>query len=234
MRDDTTADYICGRMIDLIETRPLYCIKITEFVKFANIGRSTFYMYFDSVYDVLQKVEDEFFDVALQVDSYDPMTDLLVDDDATVRSLGPVMRHLQENLRLIRILSGPNGDPAFEARMVNYIRNLGMQFSKVHNNAISSEEQRGLSAFVAGGAMAALKWWANHENDYDSKTAFRVFLLESRNIVHLLQSGLPSAENAPLVTPPPAPSNEVGPARAGNRFPRAHPAPPVRQPTTAR
>ncbi|MCB0910051.1 MAG: hypothetical protein KDB60_00360 [Propionibacteriaceae bacterium] len=196
-------------MVDLLETRPLYCLKITEFVKFAGIGRSTFYMYFDSVYDVLQKVEDEFFDAMQRVDSYDPITDLLIRDDDTARSLGPVMDYLGKNLRLIRILSGPNGHPAFEARMVGYIRDLGIQFSKAHNTTATDEEQVQLSEFVAGGAMASLKWWANHEGNFNSDAAFRIFLLESRSIVRLLQSGR-RREGAASLQPQQAPGRAIG------------------------
>lgn len=51
---------ICEKLLDILEITPFQTIKVTEFVRFAGISRSCFYLYFDSIYSVVQKLEDDF------------------------------------------------------------------------------------------------------------------------------------------------------------------------------
>jgi AcrR family transcriptional regulator len=50
-RENTEA-YICAKFLDLVETKPFYTIKVKELAEYASISRSTFYLYFDSIYAV--------------------------------------------------------------------------------------------------------------------------------------------------------------------------------------
>ena len=57
---ERTERQIWGALIALMEEKPLDKIKVTELTQRAGISRSTFYSYYDSVYDVLQDIEDDF------------------------------------------------------------------------------------------------------------------------------------------------------------------------------
>ena len=54
--------YICSKFLEMMDKTPFYKMKVLEFSKYAKIGRSTFYTYFDSMAAVAQRIEDQLLD----------------------------------------------------------------------------------------------------------------------------------------------------------------------------
>lgn len=46
---------------DLLSTKDINQIHVKEITEILGINRSTFYLYYDSIYDILQEIEDNFF-----------------------------------------------------------------------------------------------------------------------------------------------------------------------------
>lgn len=152
---------ICTKLLELMETRPYESIRVTELAKYAGIGRSTFYLHFDSIYAVLQKIEDDFIAGLPEEDSYS--TELLRNDR---RSKIEYFRYLQEHKRTYRVLNGPNGDPSFRVRLNNRSRRILL------NNAAAAPdtprkatEQRLIYEFFQGGNDQMISWWLEHDDD---------------------------------------------------------------------
>lgn len=55
-----TERQICDAFFELMKEKSCSAIKVAELTRIAGISRSTFYVYFDSIDDVLQTVEDDF------------------------------------------------------------------------------------------------------------------------------------------------------------------------------
>lgn len=154
-----TEEAICDALLDLMEEQPLRTIKVTKLVERAGVSRSTFYAYFDCIEDVVQRIEDDYFEHGPSEEP--PLTYTL--DDAQWRRYMQVM---SQNLRTYGILTGPNGDPAFTARLEERDRML-MEGSAPQSDSDrhSSVEREVVHEFVHGGKMRAARWWAEHSDE---------------------------------------------------------------------
>lgn len=157
--------FICEKLLDMIELIPFQKIKVTEFVKFAGISRSSFYVYFDSVYSAVQKIEDDFIE-GLTEDGHIilPQPSAHADESNMDPRLLSKVEYLHKNLRMIRILTGENGDPTFQVRMANRTwRLIHKQYA--HKSHISEARRKMMCSYLCGGQLNLLRWYANHEEE---------------------------------------------------------------------
>lgn len=156
---------ICQKLIDMMETTSFFDIKVKDFVEFAGISRSTFYLYFDSLYDVLQKIEDDFLD-GMFSESVTVQTVKTRQMEKPNAHFAIKVEYIERNKRLFSILLGPNGDPSFSARLVNRYKRIVTE-SWRGNQTIDQEHIELLSEYVAAGQIQALKWWVSREPEMD-------------------------------------------------------------------
>ena len=111
-------ELIFDKTLEMMEERPFYKIKVSDLTNAAKIGRSTFYLHFDSIYDVVEKIEDgcicgllEQSAASLQMQSLPDSKQLML----------PTMllnaKYMREHSREFRLLLGPNGDSAFSVKL---------------------------------------------------------------------------------------------------------------------
>ena len=102
---------ICEKLIEMMEDTSFFDIKVTDFVKFAGVSRSMFYLYFNSLYDVLQKIEDDFIDGLLSEKEVVSSTKIKRDNkiDSTIIAK---TEYIKKNKKILRVLTGKNGDPS--------------------------------------------------------------------------------------------------------------------------
>ena len=166
---------ICNAMLDLMETQQFETISITDLTKKAGVSRTSFYRYFDSVYDVLQAIEDDYDEQfpheLAAVQDLDEMTHAGSADGAGAGDGRKEPAELEyaevvaRNFRTYRILTSPNGDPSFEPHMRNRVKRIMLQ---------SLEAQLGpgletdmAATFITGTRMYLMRWWAQHEREVD-------------------------------------------------------------------
>jgi Transcriptional regulator len=166
-KENKIEQLICNTLVDMMENKPYYSIKVTDIVQQAGISRSSFYVYFDSIYEVLQKIEDNFLNslpdekettkVALSRASRN-------DSKLGKRELN-TYQYIMDNMRIYRILSGPNGEPSFHIRMRNRISRVTSSVISEELHCISDVNKQIIATFFAGGKMAVSDWWAYHANN---------------------------------------------------------------------
>ena len=163
---------ICQKLLELMEERPYDRIKVTELVKHAGIGRSTFYSHFDSIYSVVQKIEDDF--IAGLPDEAAYTKDALSDR----RSRAGYFEHLRQNKRTYRILNGPNGDPSFRIRLMNRSRRILLtHVASPAKTPHDAAEQRMICEFLQGGYEHMFAWWLEHDEEFST---YEMVLLTER------------------------------------------------------
>ena len=156
---------ICDKLVDMMEETSFFDIKVKDFVEFAGISRSSFYLYFDSLYDVLQKVEDDFLS-GMFSESETAQTAKSRQLETFNARFAIKVEYIERNKRLLRILLGPNGDPSFSARLVNRYRRIAEE-SWRGDQTISRDQVELLSEYVAAGQIQALKWWVSSGTGMD-------------------------------------------------------------------
>jgi len=176
-----TEQLIRSTLLDMLESESFFNIKVTDLVDKAGISRSAFYVYFDSIYDVLQKIEDDYMEcfpgeqkVLNIVRGWSEKSGVEHEELYTESS-----QYTQENMRIYRLLSGPNGDPSFYYKHKNRVTRI--THDVVGKGATQKDDnyKKLTAAFLAGGNVAIFDWWAHHPNGIEaeefSKFAFNLY-----------------------------------------------------------
>ena len=155
---------ICNKLLEMIETKPFQKIKVTEFVEFCGISRSSFYLYFDSIYAAVQKIEDDF------IDGLTNEEDMSGNDLKSSRktAVNPATlkkaEYISNNIKVIKALTGPNGDPSFIARVSN--RTWRIFKKRYENDTFHTEtEKKEICEYMCGGQVNLFHWYVNHQEE---------------------------------------------------------------------
>lgn len=173
--------YICNKFLDLVEIKPFYLIKVKELVSYAEIGRSTFYFYFDSIYAVVQKIEDDFLTGFL---TRETAISIMVDADISVAHAQ--IGYFKDHFRVLNLLTGPNGDPSFRLKLERHLRMLSTAIWEKQDIAYTQKQRDYLSAYLTGGTISGLLWLSNHADDYNDKDMQVLFTIQVTDIAKML------------------------------------------------
>ncbi len=159
-------------------------ITIKEVAELAGFNRGTFYLYYKSIYDLLQKSEQEL------LDDFAKMLDLNVKFyfgliDAPDESM---LSNSIEHTEYIRILNSENGDPRFKSRMKNIIKDAYRKHINQNNTVVSKVEY--LLEYVVEANMSIFQYWfMNRDKDFP-----RISLKDIREIIQYVdQNGFKKA-----------------------------------------
>lgn len=159
-------------------------ITIKEVAELAGFNRGTFYLYYKSIYDLLQKSEQEL------LDDFAKMLDLNVKFyfgliDAPDESM---LSNYIEHTEYIRILNSENGDPRFKSRMKNIIKDAYRKHINQNNTVVSKVEY--LLEYVVEANMSIFQYWfMNRDKDFP-----RISLKDIREIIQYVdQNGFKKA-----------------------------------------
>lgn len=151
---------ICRKLLELMKTQHYESIKVTDLVKYIGIGRSTFYSHFDSIYSVLQYIEDDFIAGLPTPDTN--IKETLISDR---RVKTEYLNHVKKNKQTYLVLHGPNGDPSFKVRLANHSRRVLASISTPTGSTYSAMERRAIYEFYQGGNDRLISWWLEHDDD---------------------------------------------------------------------
>ncbi len=105
------------QVLEALKTTDIHNIQVKALTDAIGISRSTFYIYYDSAYSVLQDIEDDYFS-GLQTTNasfwYYPLKKEYMSEPHPV--LLKVMKYLQENREISNTLRGPYGEVMFQIR----------------------------------------------------------------------------------------------------------------------
>ncbi len=98
-------------LIELLHSRPIEDIKVTDLCRLADINRSTFYSYYTDIYDLMQKSENALYEElfqSLQTGAKDTQYTIVL----------RALRSVEKNKELYKILFTEREDKAFIARLI--------------------------------------------------------------------------------------------------------------------
>lgn len=172
MNTDGIEQKICSTVLDMMEEQSCFNIKVTELVRRVGISRSSFYMHFDSVLDVVDRIESDYIaglpDVSYAASSL-CNTFRLGQDYISQWELDESWEYIHNNMRAYQLLTGQNGEPLFRKRLENRSKRIGSAiFSELVPQA-PADEREVAAIYFAGSRMAVYDWWAFHADGVDSK-----------------------------------------------------------------
>lgn len=164
-RSQETKDRFKKAFFALYAERKIETITIKEVADLAGFNRGTFYLYYKSIYDLLQKTEQELLDdFAKRVDFNVKVYFGLVDapDEAAYEDM---QDNFLEHSEFVRILNGENGDPRFKSRMKNIIKDAYRKHINPDNTVRVSKFEYLLEYLVEANMSIIQYWLMNREKD---------------------------------------------------------------------
>lgn len=155
-----TKKVIKDTFITLLEEKDINKITVSEICKLADINRATFYRYYLDVYDLLDKIEEEFVNTLKSADDN-------MNNEYTVYSFAkPILSTFLENKKLVKVLFS-NKNYAFLEEILNiaYIKCKNKWEKEL--TGISSEEIEYASVYIFNGALGVINYWISNDFDKD-------------------------------------------------------------------
>lgn len=141
---------------ELLKEKSIKEITVKELVDKVDINRSTFYLHYKDIYDILEKIETELLSELMNITEkhkkeYNGKLDpsYLVD----------LFEILANNINIVRVLLGPNGDISF----INNIKHM-ISDKVIENIDIASSKQSKLDiefafSFYLNGCIGLIEHW---------------------------------------------------------------------------
>ena len=118
-----TEKMILDGLITLLQSKSIKEISVRELSDLVDINRSTFYLHYADIYDLLEKTEERLF--AELSNAVENDWEGQHDPDNFFKFLQHTFRILAENAPLCSALIGPNGDIAFLRTIEKMLRDFG-------------------------------------------------------------------------------------------------------------
>lgn len=148
-----TKKLLLQSLTKLMSKKKINQITVTELTDLADVNRSTFYLYYKDIFDMLEQIENELFDdfsVAFEEFSKDIAT---YDNMSSFFTF--VFEFAQENAEICKILLGPDGDYSFIEKFKKVIKqsqpHLGIEISPLDLNYFRP--------FVISGYIGVIQQW---------------------------------------------------------------------------
>lgn len=151
-----TKQLLQNAFLKLLKTKPIHTVSIRELCQEAGINRTTFYNHYGSQYDLLENISGRFLDSISQC---------LKDADACSRQdiqyrVTLVLRYIEQNLTLSRLLLNNNPDPAFAERLFS-LPQITDLLQQALSGCTDPQERRNTVAFAIHGSYKLLCDWIN-------------------------------------------------------------------------
>ncbi len=143
-------------LVELLITKPISRITITELCKKADINRTTFYAHYKDQFDLLNQVEEEtlssFEDILRKHEDKRGRRELL-------QLTEEIVSFMADNGNSIQVLLSENGDIRFQKKLFNRF----IRMDQVMNYFSSDEDDRELKEysyiFVVNGTLGLIQHW---------------------------------------------------------------------------
>ena len=168
-----TRSAIREALAEMLAVKPLGKITVQELIDRANICRTTFYAHYEDIYDLLLEVEN---DILSEIrEGLEGLDQAPIRVEEQYPAIEAVVAVYARHEKLIRLLNGPNGDPAFDARLQDTIYQQTRDLRKVkEGDAFDEERHRLYSCYVISGGISVLNRMLSANLPINPKEAGRV------------------------------------------------------------
>ena len=142
-------------LLRLLEEKPLHEISVKELTELADVNRGTFYFHYQDIYDLLGRMEDDFFEQLDRTLSENPVRG----SEDGYPYLHAIFSFLEENRDFCRIMLGPHGDMKFVDRVK---QRVDAQCSFIWEFLSPDTERQRYAmynAFIINGCIGLIQEW---------------------------------------------------------------------------
>ena len=162
-RIERTQEALRAALMALIEERGYDAISVQDITERARLNRATFYLHYKDKQDLLVRASEAAFD--LLVAEAGPIDRENLDYQKPPRQVVLLFEHLAKNRNFYRSVLGKPGEPAFAARMREYIAAFTLRriadLHAIYPAAAPILDDIFIAEYVTGALLGIVIWWLN-------------------------------------------------------------------------
>ena len=150
------------QVLEALKTTDIHNVQVKAITDALGISRSTFYIYYDSAYSVLQDIEDEFFSGLQAANAtfwYYPLKKEYMQEPHPI--LLNILKYLKENRDVSNTLQGPYGEVMFQIRCRKCLQQS--LFPEPLMKAYFPEDTELNVSYLMGGHLEILQNWMRND-----------------------------------------------------------------------
>jgi AcrR family transcriptional regulator len=152
-----TKKLLLNSLTKLMIDKKINKITVTELTELADVNRSTFYLYYKDIYDMIDKIESEMFE---ELDHQ--LKKLYISDPSRENTLAFflfIFEFIRENSDMCKILLGQDGDYTF----LNRLKKVIMESQPPNMNKLDNTGNRYFMPFAVSGCIGAIQTWLQED-----------------------------------------------------------------------
>jgi len=141
----------------LMSNKSINEITVKELVEEVDINRSTFYLHYTDIYDMLEKIENELMEEIMSIITFNEEN--LKDKEDSYPFLEKLFTMLDNNRDICKALIGPHGDMSFVTKIEEYISKNTEQYSSKFFQKEIQDDMKYIHAYCITGCVGMIKTW---------------------------------------------------------------------------
>lgn len=173
-------------LLELMTTKPVGKITVTDICERADVNRGTFYSHYQDAYDLLGRIEDELMAeilASLEVIKQNTMQNTLhvmIED---------ILLSIERNKALCSVLFTEYGDKAFLTHIIDLAKEKSMGEWKRQMPGVADAELMRMYTFISNGSVALIQQWLQGDLP-DTPHSLSAFIEQmSRQCLRVIVSG---------------------------------------------
>ncbi len=165
-------------MIDLLEKKSLYDITVTELCQKAELNRSTFYKYYENVYDVFADIEHEL--ILANEECLKNINDN--DQDAITKPLCRLLSIVKENTKIYKLLFNNHISEEISKNIMNAPIMFFKEKLETLNKGPASDADYVFMYFFSGSLEIIKKWISSGTKETPEHIATLIYNLAAKSL----------------------------------------------------
>lgn len=155
-----TKKVIKDTFLSLLEKKDISSISVKELCDIADVNRGTFYRYYEDIYDLLKKIEEEFIEEIRDSNSMVHMS-----NHSIYTFTKEILDIFENNKKLVRVLFNADSNIYFldDVLEVAYEKCIGNWESNIDSDNYNELENS--VVFIFNGALGVINYWV--KNDFN-------------------------------------------------------------------
>lgn len=148
-------------LLELLKDKKIQDITVQELVDKVDINRSTFYLHYKDIYDLLEQIEKDYNeDFTSFMKSHIPEKGTAnVSEDEIIRSFVDYFNFLKDNKDLATVLIGYHGDPAFSRHQIKTLTDNICELIYGDLGLLKSQNNKDVVEYCTFGTMGLVRNW---------------------------------------------------------------------------
>ena len=154
-----TASYMDEALLVLLEKKDYDFITVKEVCQTAGVNRSTFYLHYTDIYDLLEQTENDLKNEILEIVNNDQRLRM----EETMPYITELFAFIADNREIASALLGPHGDVAFMRQIEQIILSHCMKYLKPYLEQLDERTLESVNGFCIAGCIGLIISWMKHD-----------------------------------------------------------------------